>query len=370
MSAYPITVRAMSRFQSKREQDETIRGLRRRHRRHRGGHPPAALQGHPLEEARAARGRRRAALRRRPTRSGSSSSRRNLDVLTLSATPIPRTLQMAVTGLRDMSLISTPPVDRRAIRTDRHAPRRECDPRRHPARARPRRTGVLRLQPRRGALRAGRPPRRDLSRGAHLRRARAAGREHAWSRRCSTSSRGATTSSARQPSSRAGSTFRGPTPSSSTAPTCSGSSQLYQLRGRVGRAKERAYCYLIVPPPNAMTDEARARIEALERHTELGCGLSDRVARPRAPRCGRPARGGAKRQRRVGGLRALLRDARGGRPRAARRTTSFTTSTPSCPSTTRRCFPRTTSDEVGVRLSLYKRLAERRHHRRRARPRA
>src|SRR5262249_23495857 len=52
-----------------------------------------------------------------------------------------------------------------------------------------------------------------------------------------------------------------------------GLAQLYQLRGRVGRSKERGYCYLIVPPPNAMTDEARARIEALERHTELGSGF-------------------------------------------------------------------------------------------------
>ena len=52
-----------------------------------------------------------------------------------------------------------------------------------------------------------------------------------------------------------------------------GLAQLYQLRGRVGRSKERAYCYLIVPPPNKMTDEARARIEALERHTELGSGF-------------------------------------------------------------------------------------------------
>jgi transcription-repair coupling factor (superfamily II helicase) len=52
-----------------------------------------------------------------------------------------------------------------------------------------------------------------------------------------------------------------------------GLSQLYQLRGRVGRSKERAYCYLIVPPADAMTDEARSRIEALERHTELGSGF-------------------------------------------------------------------------------------------------
>jgi transcription-repair coupling factor (superfamily II helicase) len=52
-----------------------------------------------------------------------------------------------------------------------------------------------------------------------------------------------------------------------------GLSQLYQLRGRVGRSKERAYCYLIVPPQNTMSDDARARIEALERHTELGSGF-------------------------------------------------------------------------------------------------
>ena len=52
-----------------------------------------------------------------------------------------------------------------------------------------------------------------------------------------------------------------------------GLSQLYQLRGRVGRSSERAYCYLVVPPPNTMNDDARARIEALERHTELGSGF-------------------------------------------------------------------------------------------------
>jgi transcription-repair coupling factor (superfamily II helicase) len=52
-----------------------------------------------------------------------------------------------------------------------------------------------------------------------------------------------------------------------------GLAQLYQLRGRVGRSSERAYCYLLVPPPSQMTDEARARIEALERHTELGSGF-------------------------------------------------------------------------------------------------
>jgi transcription-repair coupling factor (superfamily II helicase) len=52
-----------------------------------------------------------------------------------------------------------------------------------------------------------------------------------------------------------------------------GLSQLYQLRGRVGRGSERAYAYLLVPPPSKMTDIARSRLEALERHTELGSGF-------------------------------------------------------------------------------------------------
>ena len=43
--------------------------------------------------------------------------RGDIHVLTLSATPIPRTLQMALSGVREMSLIATPPVDRLAVRT-------------------------------------------------------------------------------------------------------------------------------------------------------------------------------------------------------------------------------------------------------------
>jgi transcription-repair coupling factor (superfamily II helicase) len=52
-----------------------------------------------------------------------------------------------------------------------------------------------------------------------------------------------------------------------------GLAQLYQLRGRVGRSSERAYCYLLVPPPGKLTDEARSRIETLERFTELASGF-------------------------------------------------------------------------------------------------
>ena len=41
----------------------------------------------------------------------------DVHVLTLSATPIPRTLQLALTGVRELSLIATPPIDRMAVRT-------------------------------------------------------------------------------------------------------------------------------------------------------------------------------------------------------------------------------------------------------------
>ncbi|NIQ54900.1 MAG: hypothetical protein GWN71_16375, partial [Gammaproteobacteria bacterium] len=49
-------------------------------------------------------------------------------------------------------------------------------------------------------------------------------------------------------------------------------SQLYQIRGRVGRSDRRAYCYLVVPP--GVTDEAEKRLRILEHHTELGSGYA------------------------------------------------------------------------------------------------
>lgn len=53
-----------------------------------------------------------------------------------------------------------------------------------------------------------------------------------------------------------------------------GLAQLYQLRGRVGRAAERGYCYLLVPPENQMTADAKERLQVIQRYTELGAGFS------------------------------------------------------------------------------------------------
>ena len=53
-----------------------------------------------------------------------------------------------------------------------------------------------------------------------------------------------------------------------------GLSDLHQMRGRVGRSNKKAFCYLITPPKISMSEEARKRIQALEQHSDLGAGFN------------------------------------------------------------------------------------------------
>jgi transcription-repair coupling factor (superfamily II helicase) len=214
-----------------------------------------------------------------------------VDVLTLSATPIPRTLQMAVSGLRDLSLIATPPVDRRAVRTivtrfDEHvireAVRRELSRGGQVFYVYNRVEGIYEKAQK---LQQLVPEARIAVGHGQMTRSRA---------------RSEPTPSGEEGERHASGALERvmldfvegrydvlvataivenglDIPRANTIlidrADLFGLSQLYQLRGRVGRSKDRAYCYLIVPPANAMTDEARSRIEALERHTELGSGF-------------------------------------------------------------------------------------------------
>jgi transcription-repair coupling factor (superfamily II helicase) len=52
-----------------------------------------------------------------------------------------------------------------------------------------------------------------------------------------------------------------------------GLAQLYQLRGRIGRSRERAFCYLVVPADQRLNPEAAQRLAVLQRFTELGAGF-------------------------------------------------------------------------------------------------
>jgi transcription-repair coupling factor (superfamily II helicase) len=271
MNGYPIAIRALSRFQSKKEQDETLAALK-------SGKVDVVVGTHRLlskdvhfkdlgllvvdEEQRfgVAHKERMKQLRTQ------------VDVLTLTATPIPRTLQMSVTGLRDLSLITTAPIDRRAVRTMvtrwdpavmRDAVERELA-----------RGGQLfyvynrveKLHEKAQALQELAPSARIAVLHGQMseRTLEDSMLDFVEGRYDILVSTAIVESGLDIP--------RANTMIVDRADLL-GLAQLYQLRGRVGRSAERAYCYLVVPPPSAMSDEARARVEALERHTELGSGF-------------------------------------------------------------------------------------------------
>ena len=118
MSGFPVDAQGRSRrFQTDKEAREVIDGLRRRHRRHRGRHPPAAQPRHPGQGPRPDHRRRGAALRRRAQGADEAAAHLASTCCRCRATPIPRTLEMAITGIREMSTITTPPEERHPVLT-------------------------------------------------------------------------------------------------------------------------------------------------------------------------------------------------------------------------------------------------------------
>jgi transcription-repair coupling factor (superfamily II helicase) len=198
--------------------------------------------------------------------------RTHVDVLTLSATPIPRTLQLAIGGLRDLSLITTPPVDRRAVRTfacrwDDHtiteAVRREMN----------RGGQVFFVYNRIEGLYERAQRLQELVPEARIAVAHGQMKEHTLEQTMTDFVEGAYDVLCSTAIIESGLDIPRANTMIIDRADIFGLSQLYQLRGRVGRSRERAYCYLVTPPSGQLTDEARARIEALERFTELGSGF-------------------------------------------------------------------------------------------------
>ncbi len=196
-----------------------------------------------------------------------------VDVLSLTATPIPRTMHMALSGIRDISVIASPPQGRHAIdtkvirwddRTIADAIRMELD-----------RGGqvfflhnnVKDLESLAERLTTALP---DLKIGvAHgqmnegeLEKAMvdfAEGRAQLLL--CTTIIE-------------SGLDLPGVNTLIVNNAHCFGLAQLYQIRGRVGRGTRQAHAFFVVPPPHAMTDEARKRLAALQRYTALGSGFT------------------------------------------------------------------------------------------------
>ena len=198
--------------------------------------------------------------------------RRQVDVLTLTATPIPRTLNMSLAGIRDMSVIETPPKDRMAIQTS-----------------------VVRFDPQVIA----RAIRTELARG---------GQVYVVHNRVESIDSVAGLIGRLVPEARLA-VAHGQTSEVALEKTMIafvaheydilvattiiengldipnvntivvnhaeryGLAQLYQLRGRVGRSDRRAYAYLVVPADNALSPVARQRLAAIREFSDLGSGF-------------------------------------------------------------------------------------------------
>ncbi|MBV8355522.1 MAG: transcription-repair coupling factor, partial [Candidatus Eremiobacteraeota bacterium] len=271
LAGYPATIRALSRFQSRSEQEETLLGIKE-------GKVDVVVGTHRLLSKDVHFQRLGLLVVDEEQRFGVAHKERikqlraQVDVLTLTATPIPRTLQMAVTGLRDLSLITTPPADRRAVRTvvtrwDDQVVREAVE--RELARG----GQSFYVYNRVDKLYEKAQRLQDLVPHARVAVAHGQMNEAALEETMLDFVDGRYDVLVSTAIVESGLDIPRANTMVIDRADLFGLAQLYQLRGRVGRSKERAYCYLVVPPTNTMTDEARARIEALERHTELGSGF-------------------------------------------------------------------------------------------------
>ena len=195
-----------------------------------------------------------------------------VDVLTLSATPIPRTLNMGLIGLRDLSMIETPPVDRQAIRTYvtrfdeeliRSAILRELE-----------RSGqVFFVHNRVESIERMAGQLRELVPEASL----AVGHGQMAERDLETVMLDFLhhRTNVLLCSSIIESGLDIPTANTIIINRADqfGLAQLYQLRGRVGRSAQRAYAYLLIPGQHRLTKDARRRLEVLEELDDLGGGF-------------------------------------------------------------------------------------------------
>ncbi len=195
-----------------------------------------------------------------------------VDVLSLSATPIPRTLQMSLAGLRDISVIETPPEGRRPIRTYvgpwdedlvKRAIEREVD----------RGGQAFFLHNRIDTLSQTAERLRALVPGARFIEAHGQMDEGELEDSMLSFLRGDADCLVATTIIESGLDI--PTANTLIAERADqlGLAQAYQIRGRVGRSRDRAFAYLLYPSPAALTPEAGARLSTLSDHTELGSGF-------------------------------------------------------------------------------------------------
>ncbi|MCL8027228.1 transcription-repair coupling factor [Nocardioides bruguierae] len=272
MSGFPVVLKGLSRFQTAKEAAEVMKGMADGSidivvGTHRLLNPDARFKDLGLiivdEEQRFGVEHKEQMKRLRTS----------VDVLSMSATPIPRTLEMSITGIREMSTIATPPEERHPVLTyvggyeDRQvtaAIRRELL-----------RDGqVFYIHNRVQSIEKAAARIREMVPEARVATAHGQMGEKQleqvmvdfWEKRfdvlvCTTLvESGLDVSNAN-------------TMIIERADTM-GLSQLHQLRGRVGRSRERAYAYFLYPTEKPLTETAHERLATLAQHSDLGGGMA------------------------------------------------------------------------------------------------
>ncbi len=269
---WPVRVEQLSRFRSRKERDAVVADLA-------AGKVDIVIGTHRLLQSEIRFKRLGLAIIDEEHRFGVrqkerfKSLRAQSDVLTLTATPIPRTLNLALSGLRDLSLIATPPERRLSIKTFvrqwdgaliREAFLREIH----------RGGQIYFVHNKVESIERIARELRELVPEGELRIAHGQMRERDLERTmldfyhrrfnvlvCTTIiETGIDVPSANTIIINRADHF--------------GLAQLHQLRGRVGRSHHRAYAYLIAPPQRAMTADAVKRLETIESLEDLGIGFS------------------------------------------------------------------------------------------------
>ena len=271
LAAFPIKIEMLSRFRTAKQQKETIAKLE-------SGEVDIVIGTHRVLSKDVKFGDLGLVIVDEEQRFGVRHKerlkqlRKEVDVLTMSATPIPRTLHMSLLGLRDMSVIETPPKDRMAIQTVvaawdekllRSAIEKELERGGQVYFVHNRVESIYEIADK---IREMSPKARILiGHGqmpeSELERIMLAFMRHEADILVATTI----------------------IENGLDIPLCNtiiinradrhGLSELYQLRGRVGRSDRRAYAYLLIPPDRDLSDLARRRLAALKEFSDLGAGF-------------------------------------------------------------------------------------------------
>ncbi|MCA0181049.1 MAG: transcription-repair coupling factor [Actinobacteria bacterium] len=270
-AGFPVVVKALSRFQSDKEAQQVLGGLK-------DGSIDLVIGTHRLLGSEVRFKDLGLVVIDEEQRFGVEHKeqlkalRTAVDVLSMSATPIPRTLEMAVTGIREMSTLATPPEERHPILTF-VGPYDEKQITAAIRRELLRDGQVFYVHNKVATIERAAARLRDLVPEARIATAHGKMGEHKleqvvqdfWERRsdvlvCTTIvETGLDISNAN-------------TLILERADQL-GLSQLHQLRGRVGRGRDRAYAYFLYPPEKPLTETAIERLQTIAANTDLGAGM-------------------------------------------------------------------------------------------------